>query len=141
TNNQTSNTLRAYSGGNRNSTGIVDLNLFPDNATDYSVTWKQNVGSNTDYKVGMLLRGNDPVGTATTGYVQGIKQGYLFITYRNLGTSRTEFRIYPSTSALTMTWLINNSVTTLFPAVGETVWYRASVSGTAPVNLKFEYST
>ena len=139
--NQTSKALRAYSGGNRNATGIMDFNLFPTNATDYSVTWKQNIGSNTDYKVGMLLRGTDPVGLVTTGYVQGIKQGYVFIAYRNSGVAKTEFRIYPSTSAQTLTWLLNNSVSTLFPAAGETVWYKASVSGSMPVNLKFEYST
>jgi hypothetical protein len=136
----TSNRFRAYSGGNRNGTGIVDLNLFPVNATDYAVTWKQSIGSVTDYKVGCLLRGNGAAGTATTGYVQGMLNGYVFIVY-NAGSARTEFRIYRSTSATSLSTLVNTTVASYIPAVGQSVWYRASAFGTSPVNLKLEYST
>lgn len=139
----TSNRFRAYSGGSRNSTGAMNLDLFPGDATDYSVTWKQSVGSNADYKVGVLLRGNTPEGTATTGYVQGIKQGYLFIVYTAKGaaTPYTQFRIYSSTAATNLPAYVNNQVNGLNPAIGQNMWYRASVKGSNPVNLKFEYST
>ena len=139
----TSNRFRAYSGGQRNATGAMDLGLFPNNAADYSVTWKESVGSNTDYKVGVLLRGNAPLGTATIGYVQGLMQGYLFIVYTAKGqaTPHSEFRIYPSTASTSLSAYVNNSVNTLVPANGQNVWYRASVSGSATVNLKLEYST
>jgi len=137
----TSNRFRAYSGGNRNSTGIADLNLFPNDATDYAVTWKQIIGSDVDYKIGCLLRGNGTPGTATTGYVQGILNGYVFIVYRNPGSSRSEFRVYKSTSSTSLTSLVNIPLISLYPVVGQSVWYRASVTGNSPVNLKFEYST
>lgn len=136
-----SNRLRAYTGGARNGTGVANLSLFPADATDYSVTWKQSIGtSGTDYKAGCLLRGMAPEGTATTGYVQGMLNGYVFIVY-NAGTSRTEFRIYRSTTATSLNTLVNTSVATLVPTVGQNIWYRASVKGTNPVNLKLEYST
>lgn len=91
----TSNYLKAYSGGVRNATAALDMNLLPTDATDCSVTWKQVIAgpaAGRDYKNGVLLKGNDPVGTATTGYVQGMKQGYLFIAY-NVGVTNTSFRI------------------------------------------------
>jgi glucuronoarabinoxylan endo-1,4-beta-xylanase len=139
----TSNRFRAYTGGNRNVTGVMDLGWFPNNATDYAVTWKEAVGSNADYKVGVLLRGNAPAGTTTTGYVQGMMQGYLFIAYTAKGSANpaTQFRIYPSTAATSLPAYINNAVPALVPAIGQNVWYRASVWGSSPVNLKFEYST
>jgi hypothetical protein len=144
TNNSTSNSLRAYSGGERNGTGVIDLNLFPSNATDYSVTWKQCLASiEKDYKVGVLLRGNNTVGTNATGYVAGIRQGYLFIAYTANGatTPHSEFRIYKSTSATSLSMLVNASVSELRPAIETPVWYRASVSGSTTAILKFEYST
>jgi glucuronoarabinoxylan endo-1,4-beta-xylanase len=139
----TSNRFRAYTGGNRNATGVMDLNWFPNNATDYAVTWKEAVGSNADYKVGVLLRGNAPVGTATTGYVQGMMQGYLFIAYTAKGSANTatQFRIYPSSAGTSLPAYVNNAVSALVPAIGQNVWYRASVTGSSPVNMKFEYST
>jgi len=143
-NNATSNRFRPYTGGNRNATGIVNLNLFPTNASDYSVTWKQSVGSaSTDYKVGVLLRGNSPVGDASTGYVQGMMNGYVFIAYTAGGaaTPHSEFRIYRSTSATSLNVLVNLTVNGLIPTVGQSVWYRASATGSTSVNLKLEYST
>jgi glucuronoarabinoxylan endo-1,4-beta-xylanase len=143
-NGNTSNRFRAYTGGNRNATGVMDLGWFPNNATDYAVTWKEAVGSNADYKVGVLLRGNAPAGTATTGYVQGMMQGYLFIAYTAKGSATpvTQFRIYPSTATFnTLSAYVNNTVSGLVPAIGQNVWYRASVTGSSPVSLKFEYST
>jgi hypothetical protein len=141
----TSNALRPYSGGVRNATGVLDLGLFPNNATDYAVTWKQAVGTiNTDYKAGVLLRGGAVVGTnATTGYVQGIRSGYLFIVFTNptAAVKHSEFRIYRSTAATSLDLMVNiNNVNTLVPEAGQPVWYRASVSGSSPVTLKFEYS-
>lgn len=139
-NNLTGNVLKPYGVGQRNATGVIDLSAFSDSGTDYSVTWKQYIGSDTSqYKVGVLLRGdNTKVGDATTGYVQGIKQGYLFIIY-NTGTS-SEFRIYKSTSS-GLSILTNTAVGTLDPASKQPIWYRASVSGTTITSLKFEYST
>lgn len=139
--NTTSNVLKPYSGGQRNATGVVDLNLFSTKSTDYSVTWKQFIGANADTKAGVLLRGDvTKIGDATTGYVQGLMQGYAFIVY-NKASGGTEFRIYPSTSSTSLAWLVNGSVTSLTPAVGQPMWYRATVSGNTNVSLKFEYST
>jgi len=142
----TSNVFKVYSGGLRNSTGIVDLNLFSRKSTDYSVTWKQYVGStSSDYKVGILLRGDtSKIGDGSTGYVQGMMQGYLLLVYTagTAATKHTEFRIYKSTSTFSsLTTMTNISVNSLLPAVGQPIWYRASVSGSSPVTLTFEYST
>jgi hypothetical protein len=143
-NSTTSNMFRAYSSGERNGTGVVDLGLFPTTSTDYSITWKQCVGTSAkDYKVGVLLRGGNTVATTTTGYVAGMRQGYLFIVYTANGatTPHTEFRIYNSSSATSLSTLVNMSVSALTPGVQTPIWYRASVSGTSPAVLKLEYST
>jgi hypothetical protein len=141
----TSNMFEAYSSGNRNLTGVVDLSLFSGKSTNYSVTWKEYVGAAaTDYKVGVMVRGDaSKIGDATTGYVQGMMQGYLFIVYTaaTAGTPHSEFRIYKSTASTSLSMLVNISVTTLVPAAGQPVWYRASASGSASTFLKFEYST
>lgn len=140
---KTSNMFKPYTGNDRNATGIFNLNAFSNKSTDYSVTWKQCLGvvASTDYKIGMVLRA-DPtkVGDASTYYAQGIMQGYVFIAY-NVNASRTEFRTYRSTSSTSLTMLTNTSVSTLMPAAGQPIWYRASVSGSSNVALKFEYST
>ncbi|WP_340110732.1 glycoside hydrolase family 98 domain-containing protein [Maribellus mangrovi] len=139
----TSNALKPYSGGNRNATGAIDLNLFSQTGTDYSVTWKQSVGSSgTDYKVGMLMRGDvDNRGSASTGYVQGLMEGYVLLVYTAGGSSHSEFRIYKSTSGFnTLNVLVNQRANALVPAAGQPIWYRASVAGTSPVSLKIEYS-
>lgn len=140
--NKTSNVLKPYSGGNRNATGVVDLNLFSAKSTDYSVTWKEYANSGKDYKVGVLLRGDaSKKGDATTGYVQGMMQGYLFIAYSK-ASGGSEFRIYKSTSTYNqLSMLVNTGVSTLTLTTNQPVWYRASVSGSSLVNLKFEYST
>ncbi|WP_114778513.1 glycoside hydrolase family 98 domain-containing protein [Botryobacter ruber] len=140
-NNYTSNMLRPYSNGQRNATGVLDLDLFPKDADDYSVTWKQHLGSSgVDYKIGVLLRGDtENVGGETTGYVQGIMQGYLFLAYKNQAQNKTEFRIYRST-ATGLETRVNVSVNDLSPGVGVPVWFRATVSGKETVSLKFEYS-
>lgn len=138
----TSNMLKPYSGGARNGTGVIDLSLFSKKSTDYSVTWKQCIGViSKDYKVGMLLRGDiSKIGDATTGYVQGIMQGYVFLPY-TVAAGGTQFRIYKSTSSTSLTTLVNTTVSTLTPTLTQPVWYRASVSGTTSVALKLEYST
>ena len=138
-----SNMLRPYSSGQRNATGVVDLNLFSKMSTDYSVVWKQCVGSSsTDYKVGVLLRGDtSKIGDASTGYVQGLQQGYLFIVYTAGGSSHSEFRIYKSTSSTSLSMLTNASISTLVPTAGQPVWYRATVSGSSTIAMKLEYST
>lgn len=137
----TSNMLKPYTSGQRNATGAINLERFSKTATDYSVTWKQCLGaSGTDSKVGVMLRGNpDQLGTETTGYVQGLMHGYLFIVYNTTG--RSEFRVYRSSADLNLSMLVNSSVSTLIPANKQPVWYRASASGTSPVTLKLEYST
>lgn len=138
-NNLTNNVIKPYGIGQKNATGVMDLNAFSKTATDYSVTWKQYIGSGTnEYKVGVLLRGDiDHVGNASTGYVQGIMEGYLLLVY-NSGTT-TQFRIYRSTSA-GLTSLVT-TYPTFDPIPGKPVWYRASVSGSLSVSLKIEYST
>jgi hypothetical protein len=137
----TSNVLKPYSGGNRNATGAIDLNLFSSKSTDYSVTWKQCVNAGKDYKAGVLLRG-DPskIGDDATGYVNGIMQGYLFIVYSKT-SGGSEFRIYKSTSTFNaLSMLVNTGVSGLIPSTNQAVWYRASVSGSSLVALKLEYS-
>jgi hypothetical protein len=140
---KTSNMFKPYTGNDRNATGIFNLNAFSKTSTDYSVTWKQCLGvvAATDYKIGMVLRA-DPskVGDASNYYAQGIMQGYVFIAY-NVNGARTEFRTYRSTSSTSLALLSNTSVSTLIPTAGQPIWYRASVSGSSTVSLKFEYST
>jgi hypothetical protein len=139
----TSNVLKPYSGGQRNATGVINLGLFSGKGADYSVTWKQYVAGGKDYKVGVLLRGDaSKIGDASTGYVQGLMQGYLFIAYTK-ASGGSEFRIYKSTSSYnTLSMQINNtSITTFTPTAGQPIWYRASVSGSSNVSLKLEYST
>ncbi len=140
-NNVTSNMITPYSGGQRNSTGAIDLNLFPNNGTDYSVTWKQCVGSaSSGYKVGVLLRGDTlKYGDASSGYVEGMRHGYLFIAYTT--GSSSEFRIYRSDDSFNSLNVMVNTGAGLDPAAGQPIWYRASVSGSSNVSLKLEYST
>ncbi|MCW3806957.1 glycoside hydrolase family 98 domain-containing protein [Plebeiibacterium marinum] len=140
TNGNTSNMLTPYSCGQRNSTGVMDLNLFSQESTDYSVTWKQTVGSDSYYKVGVLLRGDvNNVGSASTGYTQGIMEGYLLLVYTVGPDDRSEFRIYKSTSDNGLNMLKNGYVD-LSPSLRQPVWYRASVSGSSNVELTLEYS-
>ena len=139
----TSNALRPYSGGQRNSTGVINMGLFSGKGADYLVSWKEYVAGGKDYKVGVLLRGDaSKIGDASTGYVQGLMQGYLFIAYTK-ASGGSEFRIYKSTSTYnTLSMLVNNtSATTFTPTAGQPIWYRASVSGSTNVSLKLEYST
>lgn len=140
---QSSHWLKAYGGGLRNGTGILNLTRFTDLATDYSVTWKQALTTADDsYKVGVLLRGNkSKVGTSSTGYVQGMMQGYVFIVYNNRSAGNSEFRIYSSTASTNLTMLANGIAGDLNPSAGQPVWYRASAQGENSVTLRFEYST
>ena len=139
-----SNMLKPYSSPDRNASGVINLNAFSRRSTDYSVTWKQVLtNAGTDYKVGMLLRGDSTkIGDATTGYVQGIMHGYLFIVYSK-ASGGSEFRIYKTSTASTssMSALTNYGVSTLTPTTGQPMWYRASATGSTSVALKFEYST
>lgn len=140
--NVTSNAFKVYSAGQRSATGAVDLNLFPKEATNYSVTWKQCITDiATDAKYGVLLRGDASIyGTASTGYAQGLRQGYLFIVY-NKANGSAEFRIYKSTASTSLDMKANVPVSSLVLTSGQPVYYRASVEGVNPVALKFEYST
>lgn len=137
----TSNVITPYGGGQRNATGTINLELFPKNSTDYSVTWKQYVGSaSANYKVGMLLRGDTTnIGDNATGYVQGMMHGYLFIA--NTTGTASEFRIYRSTSVLNTLDRLTLTNKSLDPNPGQAMWYRASVSGSDEVALMIEYST
>lgn len=134
--------FRAFSGGERNSTGVATLSLFPSAATEYSVTWKYTIGSaNTEYKVGILLRGTTPAASASNGYVSGLMQGYLFLIYHNTNKANTEFRIYKPVNTNTSLERIALGNVAVSPTVGKPIWLRASTSGITPVSLKFEYST
>jgi hypothetical protein len=139
-NNVTSNVIKPYGGGQKSSTGVIDLNAFSKTATDYSVTWKQYIGSeSTAYKVGILLRGNtEQVGSASSGYVQGILEGYLFLSFNTGSDNKTKFRIYRSNS--TGLSFLTDVESSFDPSPNQPVWYRASVSGTGTVSLKMEYS-
>ena len=138
--NNTSNMLRLYSGGQRNGTGVLDLNLFPTDATDYTVTWKQCIET-AGPKVGVLLRGDkSKVGSSSTGYVQGLMHGYLFIVFNT--SNNTEFRIYRSDQTFNaLTMLTISTAGGLKPDAKKPMWYRASVSGDNNVTLRLEYST
>lgn len=137
----TGNMLTPYGVGQRNATGVVNLNAFPKKATDYSVTWKQcNDDANGDYKTGVVLRADtSKIGTSTTGYVQGFMEGYVLLPYKT-ARNGSEFRIYKSTADQNLSMLVNTPVPTLSPAAKQPVWYRASVSGDAEVVLLLEYS-
>lgn len=139
----TSNMFKPYSAGQRNSSGAFNLDLFSTTATDYSVTWKQVLGTLSDSKVGMLLRGNaSNVSTSSTvGYVQGLMPGYLFIAYYASSGPTIDFRIYKSTSSTSLTGLKMWNALSVSLTAKQPLWLRASVSGTSSVTLKFEYST
>lgn len=139
--NTKSNVLRAFSGGQRGGTGVIDLNLFPAKAKNYSVSWKQYSGDVAkDYKVGVLMRGSSPSDDESVGYVPGIMQGYAFNVYSNPTSPKphTEFRIYKSTEEKELVVLANITVKDLVPAAGVPMWYRASVVGN---KLSLEYSS
>ena len=54
--NRASKMLRVYSSPNANGTGVLNLEKFTRKATDYSVTWRQVVTANAEYKNGVILR-------------------------------------------------------------------------------------
>ena len=141
-NNSTSNMLKVYNGGsNSNGTGVMNLDKFEDESTDYSVTWKQYILSSTDsYKNGVVLRGDkDNVGNSSKGYAPGLMTGYVFIAYNNTSAGNTEFRIYTSTESTNLNMKSNNTAN-IKASVGDPIWYRASVEGVSPTILKLEYS-
>ncbi len=131
--------LKVYSAPSRNGTGVLNLDKFTQEATDYSVTWRQVLTANANHKNGVLLRGDiKTVGNASKGYTQGIMAGYYMNVYNHGGV--TEFRIYKSTESTSLN-MFNSATVNLSVATNQSVWYRASVSGTARVELKLEYST
>ena len=97
------------------------------------------VKANANHKNGVLLRGDiKTVGNASKGYTQGIMAGYYMNVYNHGGV--TEFRIYKSTESTSLN-MFNSATVNLSVGTNQSVWYRASVSGTARVELKLEYST
>ncbi len=141
----TSNMFKPFGSGQRNATGTINLDRFSKTATDYSVTWRQAINSGTsETKIGVLLRGDpNKVSDGSTGYVQGMMHGYLFIVYNaNSGTPRTEFRIYRSTDTYNQLNMMANSTAASFvSSAKQSLWYRASILGKGPVSLKLEYSS
>ena len=140
-NNEVSNMLTPYGVGQRNATGVVNLNAFPKKATDYSVIWKQcNDNATGEYKTGVVLRADiSEIGTSRKGYVQGIMEGYVLLPYKT-PSNGSEFRIYKSTSDVELNMLVNTPASDFSPGAKQPVWYRASVSGTENVLLTLEYS-
>lgn len=134
------NALKVYSTSGRNGSGALDLGRFTSQATDYSVTWKQRNQTTSEYKVGMMLRAGDIVGTSSAGYSQGFREGYLFIVNNVPSSSATNFRIYKSTSATSLNMIVNKTAA-FCPSANEAVWYRATVGGWPSVTLTLEYST
>lgn len=134
-----SNVLRIYSAPSNNGTGVLNLDRFTRKSSDYSVTWRQVLTGSGDYKNGVVLRGDTAtVGTSSKGYTQGMMAGYYLNVY-NTGSS-TQFRVYKSTAATSLN-MINNTTVSLAVAQGQSMWYRASVQGSARVTIKIEYST
>lgn len=132
--------LKIYSANSsKHATGVLNLAKFTNQATDYSITWRQVItSSNIAHKNGVLLRGNTKVtGNSSKGYTQGIYAGYYISVY-NHGTA-TDIRMYKSTSATNLSMMTQNGID-LSVATGQSVWYRASVSGSTKVTLKLEYS-
>ena len=137
----TSKVLKPYKGGQREGTGVLNLDLFSKQATNYSVTWKECLGSGSEnYKIGVLLRGDTAnVGNGVLGYVEGIMHGYLFLAYTNRGSNNTQFRIYKSTSEHGVLNFADVGFN-VNPSANQPIWYRASVRGSLEVYLKLEYS-
>ena len=137
--NRASKMLRAYSSPSLNGTGVLNFDKFTRKATDYSVTWRQVVTANANHKNGVILRGDTTmIGNNSQGYTPGIMAGYYMNVYNHGGV--TEFRIYRSTDSRSLN-MFNSATTSLSVSVGQSVWYRASVSGTSRVSLSIEYST
>ena len=135
----TSNVLKPYSVAGKNGTGVLNLDLFSKASTDYSVTWKQYYTTSGDFKNGMLLRGDvSNLGDASSGYEKGLMFGYLFLPYRY--GSGIQFRVYKTSSATSMYPMISKDIA-ITVSTGNPIWYRATISGTASVSLKLEYST
>lgn len=130
--------LKIYSSNSNHGTGVLNFDKFTRKATDYSVTWRQVLTADGDFKNGVVLRGDTAmVGDGTKGYTQGMMAGYYLCVRNNNGS--TEFRVYRSTD--TGISQFNGSTVSLPLATGQSMWYRASVSGTSRVELKLEYST
>ena len=130
--------LKIYSSNSNHGTGVLNFDKFTRKATDYSVTWRQVLTANGDFKNGVVLRGDTTmIGNGTKGYTQGMMAGYYLCVRNNNGS--TEFRVYRSTD--TGISQFNGSTVSLPLATGQSMWYRASVSGTSRVELKLEYST
>lgn len=140
-----SNKLKIYSCTSRKNSGVLNLTKFKNKSTDYSVTWKMCLTSSTEsYKNGVILRGDTTqIGTTTTGYTPGVMSGYAFVAYNNHGSGTTEFRIYKSDvkASQELTMLANAGTSSLNQLAGQSVWYRATVSGSSSATLFFEYST
>lgn len=137
----TSNVFHPYTSGQKNGSGVMNLNLFPKDASDYSITWKQYLAEPAaETKVGMLLRGDvENIGDENRGYAYGLMHGYVFIVYTIPNTS-IDFRIYKSTATgITMEagYVANSSLKAL---IDEPMWFRASVVGDSDIELKLEYS-
>ena len=129
--------LKIYSSNSNHGTGVLNFDKFTRKATDYSVTWRQVLTANGDFKNGVVLRGDTTmIGDASKGYTQGMMAGYYLCVRNNNGN--TEFRVYRSTE--TGISQFNGSTVALPLAIGQSMWYRASVSGTSRVELKLEYS-
>lgn len=132
--------LKIYDNSNRNGSGALDLTRFTSQSTDYSVMWKQRNQTTSEYKVGVLLRGGNVVGTSSQGYAQGFREGYVFIVNNTPRSSTTSFRIYKSNTSTQLSTLVNKA-SSFNPVQNDAVWYRASVSGWPLVTLLLEYST
>ncbi|WP_243348364.1 hypothetical protein [Parabacteroides sp. FAFU027] len=140
-NDMTSNCLKMYTGGVKNLTGVLNLNSFPSNATDYSVIWKEYLSVASEAKFGVLLRGNNPSQDANTGYAPGIMEGYYVMAYIN-SQLQLAGRIYKTSAAAGLTRLDpwNSSVYTI-SSIGTPTWLKATVSGVSPVTISIACST
>ncbi|MDP4271701.1 MAG: hypothetical protein Q8909_16515 [Bacteroidota bacterium] len=141
-NDKTSNCLKMYTGGVKNLTGVLNLNSFPSNATDYSVIWKEYLSVASEAKFGVLLRGNNPSQDINTGYAPGIMEGYYVMAY--IGSDlKLAGRIYKTSAAAGLTRLDSWGSSSVYSisSTGIPTWLKATVSGVSPVTISIAYST
>lgn len=123
-NSNTSNTFKTYSVGSTNGTGVADLDLFQNNAKDYSVTWKE-IYNTAGAKKGVLLRATGANGSCT--YAEGMKQGYLFIVLNNSDGTVTLKPYIAGPSGITPKTTYTTTNLKINP--GQPAWYRATALG------------
>ncbi len=129
---KTSNGIKAYTTGAVNGTGVASLDLFPTEASDYHVIWKEN-NAVTGGKKGFLIRGTGTAGSCP--YADGMKQGYLFTTVVNADQTVSLSAYVATTLGLTAKSIYTSSFNV---SPNQPCWFRATAQGSV---MTFECST